>query len=238
MPRETSYTNTRLKKKDGCRERPKWYKVEQPQQPGVPGNKQPGRCSRELWQMSCWAAKSYSQPPTHTDFSAQLMELMFMYQTHFWNPKKLGWLIWKYFLFTRSERVKYQQFHVLQPNLKQSLWSSSCNLSLICVIMKLFFWVPLGGRREGGTIPDQVTSTVWGSLPLINSVSKEGATYPTHCVQQSLKKGEQRGGTLLQVTIPFSHTWASHGIILAAFGSNYSSNSIPFAVKLTIYGGT
>lgn len=147
MPRETSYTNTRLKKKDGCRERPKWYKVEQPQQPGVPGNKQPGRCSRELWQMSCWAAKSYSQPPTHTDFSAQLMELMFMYQTHFWNPKKLGWLIWKYFLFTRSERVKYQQFHVLQPNLKQSLWSSSCNLSLICVIMKLFFWVPLGEEK-------------------------------------------------------------------------------------------
>lgn len=86
MPRETSYTNTRLKEKDGRRERPKWYKMQQLQQSGVPWNEQPHR--RELWQMSCWAAKSYSQPPTHTDFSAQLMEFMFMYHTCFWNPKK------------------------------------------------------------------------------------------------------------------------------------------------------
>ena len=36
MPRETSYTNTKIKEKDGLRETPKQFKIEQPQQLGVP----------------------------------------------------------------------------------------------------------------------------------------------------------------------------------------------------------
>lgn len=31
MPRETSDTNTKLKEKDGGRERPKWFKMQHPQ---------------------------------------------------------------------------------------------------------------------------------------------------------------------------------------------------------------
>lgn len=96
--------------------------------------------------MSCWAAKSYSQPPTHTDFSAVNGVDVHVSYT-FLESKKIRLTDTKMPFFTRSERVKYQQFHVLQPNLKQGSWSSSCNLSLIFVIMKLFFWVPFGGRR-------------------------------------------------------------------------------------------
>lgn len=134
-----------------------------------------------------------------------------------------------------SKIVKYQQIHVLQPNLKQGVEFILQSASNFCHHEAIFLSTFSGG--EGGTIPGQATPTVWGSLPLINGVSKEGATSRIHSAQQ-LEKGEQRGGTFLQVTILFIHTWASHRIILAVFGSNYSSNTIPFGFMLTIYGGT
>lgn len=36
MPRETSYTNTTLKEKDGPEDRPKWFKMQGAQQQGAP----------------------------------------------------------------------------------------------------------------------------------------------------------------------------------------------------------
>lgn len=91
MPRETSYANTRLKENDGLRERPKWFKIQQCRHLGLPWNEQPPRRSPGLWQMSCLAVKPSSQPTpptaTHADFSALLMEFMFICNTHFEDPK-------------------------------------------------------------------------------------------------------------------------------------------------------
>lgn len=50
MPRETSYTNTTLKEKDGPEERPKWFKMQRAQQQGAPEKLH--KRNPEPWQMS------------------------------------------------------------------------------------------------------------------------------------------------------------------------------------------
>lgn len=60
--------------------------------------------------------------------------------------------------FTRSKIVKYQQIHLLQPNLKQGdeliLQSASSFCHHEAIVLSTFS----GG--EGGTIPGQATSIV------------------------------------------------------------------------------
>lgn len=80
-------------------------------------NEQPLRHGPGLREVSWQVVKPSSQPPAHTEFSAQLMELMFMCNTRFGNQKIRSNCLTMPF-FTRPKEVTGQQFHVFQPNSK------------------------------------------------------------------------------------------------------------------------